>query len=325
MYNGSIDQSEPLTKNKMKKYVVMAAALCALAAVSCKKDPKPEPTPDPQDLTITATVAENTGRYNSFIDTDKIGVFVQSKKANQSNLVYTAKEVGEVADYGQFVINSEVRTSELVAAEDKAQFVTGETTIYAYMPYVEGAAVDAVPVVDLTNQDVINEVSYGKQFITPSWIPQYAKATISEAAPVQMQFVSPCVLVNNGAAADDYYKLPDETSSVAIKGVTVTADGVIAYKNATLDLTSGSFKGEGVKTISFTAKKRNAEVTAKFVVCCDVKTAISYNYTIDVELADGNVYTATGKLVESTIPDAIDWTKDMACVKFVANTAFAKK
>ena len=133
------------------------------------------------------------------------------------------------------------------------------------------------------------------------------------------------VFFESSVDVNDLEEETEETSSVAIKGVTVTADGVIAYKNATLDLTTGSFKGEGVKTISFTAKKRNAEVTAKFVVCCDVKTATSYNYTIDVELTNGNVYTATGKLVESTIPDAIDWTKDMACVKFAANTAFAKK
>lgn len=276
-------------------------------------------------LSLKANIADNYARYISFMPEDVLGVFVTAGEATQSNLKYTPAEVGEADDFGtMFMLTKEVPSSALVAGGEPATFSKGEHTVYAYLPYVEAADIKAVPVKDLTTQDITG-VGYGKQFLQTDWIFQYAKTTVKSLDPVELNLVCPYTQVNNGAVRSDYFTLPAEAASLALKSITITANGTIAYKNPSFDLTTEKFNGEAVNTISLVAKKSSTSISAKFALCCDKATALKYDYTIDITLENGDVYTATAKLVESTVAHPIDWDKDLPSVKFSAPAAFTKK
>lgn len=292
---------------------------CMIAAASCTKTPEPAVA-----LSLKATIDPSISRFDSFVDTDAIGVFVSAKKNDQANLKYAPATVGKYEDYGtQYMLSEKAASSELTAQGDAASFTKGEHKIYAYLPYVEGAELTAVPVKDLSEQDITG-TSYGKQYMQTDWVFEYASQTINAAGEVNIDFTTPMTMINNGAVRDDYFTLPAEAETPALKSVTITADGPIAYKNPSFDLTSGKFNGEPANSISLKAKKSKTSISAKFLVACDKESALKLTYTVKVELENGDVYTASSKAVESTIPDAVDFMADVPSVKLESLT-FTKK
>lgn len=301
---------------------------CLFAVASCDKTPAPtpEPTPEPTaEFSLQGTIADNYARLMSFIESDTIGVFVAAKGFAQENLPYVATELGEYEDYGTMVVISKLSaTSGLKALDETAKFTQGEHAVAAYMPYVEGASAEAIPVKDMTVQDVQGENIWGKYHLPTNWFIEYARAIVdSAAAPVDFEFTCPYTHVNNGANRTDYFVLPEDATA-GLDKVVITADGPIAYKNPSFNLIEEKFNGEAVKTLEYTAKKSANQITSKFAICCDKETALKLNFTIDVILSDGSTYTATSKLVESTIAHPVDWEKSLPSVMFPALT-FTKK
>lgn len=307
----------------MKKCFYLIAAACMFASVSCNKQtPSVVPT---ATFSLKGNISDNYARIISFIDKDTLGVFVAANGFAQTNLRYVATELGEYEDYGTMVVIDKLApASPFKALADTAKFAQGEHTVVAYMPYVAGASVDAVPVKDMTVQDVVTENIWGKYFLPSEWFIEYAKVTVSSAAfPLEFNFKCPYTHVNNGANRSEYFALPEDATANLDK-IVITADAPIAYKNPSFNLLEEKFNGEAVNTIEYTAKKSSTQITSKFAICCDKATALNLNFTVDVHLADGSVYTAKSKLEESTIPDPVDWEKDIPSVKFPALT-FTKK
>lgn len=280
----------------------------------------------PGPMALQAEVAANHARYISFISTDVLGVFVNSAAGTQENLEYTPEKTGQVDDWGMYVISTAEPVSAIKAKGEEALFTSGEHQVYAYMPYVSGAKLNAVPVKDCTHQDVTGAVNYGKQFLPTDWIFQYAKTTVSSvgAEPAALKMECPYTMVCNSSKAAQYLVLPDETSALSLTGIKVKANGPIAYKNPSFDIPAGKFNGEAVNELTYTAKKSGNKITSKFVVCCDKATAMGLDFTFEVTLSDGSVYTATSKLSESAVPDPVTFD-DIPSVMFPTTVTFTKK
>lgn len=280
----------------------------------------------PGPMSLQATIAANHARYMSFISTDVLGVFVNSASGSQANLEYTPEKVGIVEDYGMYVLTSEEATSPLKAKGEEALFTSGEHQVYAYMPYVKDASLNAVPVMDCTNQNVNGAVNYGKQFLPADWIFQYAKATVSSlgSKPVELQMECPYTMVCNSSKAGQYLVLPEEAAGLKLTEIKVIANAPIAYKNASFDIPAGKFNGEAVNELTYSAKLSSNKISSKFIICCDKAAAMTLDFTLEVTLSDGSVYTATSKLADSAVPDPVTFD-DVPSVTFPTSAKFTKK
>ncbi len=293
----------------MKKLFYSMAIGAALFASACGNDDENGETTVPDfpivgDFLLTGQCSDNPVRYATWVEGDKIGVFVFSEGQPQSNLCYEPKEVGAY-DEATFDYTKDAGNVELVAAQ-KAGFKQGEHTIYAYYPYDAAAAdVTAVPVPDVTVQDLSGE--HPRMFADTKYVFGYAKATCSKYSTAAVDFgmfTSPVTKLNL-----NNLNFKDEMGGKTIKTVTIAgSDEPIGYKNPTFDLTEGKFGGEAAAVEVISGQKiteagelfpgfsmpATTEEPFTIVLAIDFEKAMAQTYTLTVETADGVVVKAEG-------------------------------
>jgi len=304
----------------MKKLFYSMAIGAALFASACNNDDEGGETTVPDlpivgNFLLTGQCSDNPIRYSTWVEGDKIGVFVTSEGQPQNNLCYAPKEVGAY-DEATFSYTKEVGNVELVAAGEKAGFKQGEHTIYAYYPYVaEAADVTAVPMPDITVQDLSGE--HPKLFAETKHVFGYAKAVCSKysAAAVDFgKFTSPVTKLNLNNLT-----FKDEMGGKTIKTVTITGStDPVGYKNPTFDLTEGKFSGEAAPVEVISGQKiteagelfpgfsmpATTEEPFTIVLAIDFEKAMAQTYTLTVETADGVIVKAEG------VEPQKDWSGD---------------
>lgn len=307
----------------MKRFnKIVCAALAVAAVAACDNEPEVVDFPIVGDFTITAAYP---GGFNEDYSTneyyahgtqgwtamDKLGVFVTSDGVLQANLAYVPSEVCPLIDSpyvpGMKTYDDENVVVEAVAlnAEGaKAGFKKGEHKIYAYMPYVEGAAdYTAVPMPDLSVQSGANPVD-GLSTPDPAYLFAYAKAEAGNehsTAPValgnmipvhtQMTLMSPT--------------FGEDMVGKKVTAITISADVDLVAKNATFNLETEKIEGEWSKTISINVPEGGLEIvegwsgaaydgTSYVVLNLDGETALTTDFTFTFVI-DGVEYTQTSK------------------------------
>ncbi len=297
----------------MKKVLFSLAVLTAVFS-SCSKDEKDPPIIG--NFSISGQVAKNSARFSTWIKEDTLGVFVTSDGKPQVNLVYTPSEYASydsrMAEFGYTAIASGTSVGDVVlnAASEVAGFKEGTHTIYAYYPYKASASdITAVPVPDITLQD---PSTVGQKFLgncSYKWVFAYAKKSVSEysAATVDLgEFKTPVCMINTAALP-----FAEDADGRTLVKLNITADGTIAYKDATFNLETEKFNGEPASGIDYIMKEEISEGwfgvstrnAAIFVINADIATAKNYNFTLTATLDNGDVYAVTVPAKQNSFTD----------------------
>ncbi len=302
----------------MKKLFYSVAIGAALFASACSNDDENGETTVPDfpivgDFLLTGQCSDNPVRYQTWVEGDKIGVFVISEKSlPQNNLLYTPKEVGSYNNETFEMVD--ISNVELAAAGQKAGFKQGLHTIYAYYPYVaEAADVKAVPMPDITVQDLSGE--HPVMYAEMKYVFGYAKATCSKYSTAAVDFgmfTSPVTKLNlNNVGFKDESMVGKTVEKLIISGDKYP----IGYKNPTFDLTEGKFGGEAAPVEVLSNQKVINEMFGMtmppsladpftIVLCLDFEKAMEQTYTLTAVTTDGVTVKAEGVEAKK------DWSGD---------------
>jgi hypothetical protein len=296
----------------------------AIAVVASCEEKTPEVVDFPivGDLTLTAAYPsaydaayKDTPYYahgsQGWTALDKLGVFVASEGVLQANLPYAPSEVCPLIDnqympgmktYDEANVVTEAVT--LNAEGSKAGFKQGKHTVYAYAPYVEGAAdYTAVPMPDLSVQVPSHPVN-GIFMPNPAYLFAYAKAEAGEeysTAPVALGNMTPVYTQMTLVSP----KFPDELIGKKVTAISISADVDIVAKNATFNLETGKISGEWSKSVTLTVPEEGYEIvsgwqgagyetTGYMVLNIDGKTGLQTVFTFTFVI-DGVEYKISGK------------------------------
>lgn len=284
-------------------------ALSAIALLSaCSQTPRePADIPTTGPIAISGSISAYVhGSAYGWFDADKIGVFALSEEGRpQINLAYKPSKTSPIIEMkGMKMPGKKTGAGEqtllAIESEKSIGYKKGKHTIYAYIPYSPAAKdIKAIPLPSLVTQ----EADKGTIMTSATeYTFAYASTSVDrETAAVQSlgEFKSPFCQITlpmpNG--------FPETTLGKACPSVVVTCDHPIAYADgATIDLTSGKIKGEGVKSITYMLPKgtviqkgrrggiRPSAMSSAFIVLqVPFETAKDYTYTFTFEV-EGKKY-----------------------------------
>lgn len=295
----------------MTKIRFMAAlAVTAALLASCSKNK------DPKDVKIVGDIAL-TGEFtaylhsNGWLESDVIGVFVESDGFPQENLEYKPSEVLQMVESpyvpGVFIPGDPVGNVSLTPVGTAAGFKAGEHKIYAYLPYAEGNTdYTAIPLPDLSVQNPVPDqyspdAKYNFAYAAIEPFSEYSAAAKDfgnfKSAFVQMSVPSP--------------EFPAGVAGKKLTKVVVSADKDIAVKKANINITNGEIKGELTKSVEYVFTGEGSELQKGFfgvtaptlylVLCIDEEAALETTFTFKY-VVDGTEYTCSGKPVGKESP-----------------------
>ena len=272
----------------------VCAALAIAGAASCD-----QVVPETEDNTLRISAAYTSDAAyghgtQGWIESDKVGMFAYSDGAAvASNVLYTPSKVAALVESehmpGTFIYQESVGEVELITNAPAIELPHGFNEVYLYTPYVEGLAdLKAVPLPDLTVQE----------YVVGTFGPD-VKYTMAYNNAVTCD----CGIVRAGQMTPAYTQLtitgptfPDSFVGKKVTKVTVAAKSSyakIAYKAATIDLTTGKVDGELAGSVEVVLPEGGFEISSGWggattetfyvILSKDVKvtTKLVFTYTVD--------------------------------------------
>lgn len=270
----------------------VCAALAIAGAASC--DPVAPEAKD-SSLRISASYADAYMHGSQgWIEEDKLGMFaVSDGQTVASNVLYTPSKVNTLVESeyapGYFMYNGTVGEVELLTNAGAIELPHGFNEIYLYTPYVEGLTdMTAVPLPDLSVQTYVeNSTKPDLQYCAA-----YNKAATCDCGIVRMGEMIPVVKQLTIVSPT----FPESFVGKKITGIKVASTSTytkIAYKAATLDLTTGETAGEKVNEVELILPEAGLEIesgyfgaaaSTVYVVLSDnvsVSTTFKFTFTVD--------------------------------------------
>ena len=272
----------------------VCAALAIAGAASCD-----QVVPETEDNTLrisavyTSDAAYGHGSQG-WIESDKVGMFAYSDGAAvASNVLYTPSKVAVLVESeyvpGMFTYPESVGEVELITNAPAIELPHGFNTVYLYTPYVAGLTdITAVPLPDLSVQEYVEGTNGPDEKYTFA----YNQVAVCD-----------CGIVRAGQMVPAYTQMtivspsfPAEFAEKKVTKVTVAAKSSytkIAYKAATIDLTTGEVSGEQVNSIEILLPEGGLDIktewgstgTSTLYVIMNTKvsasTTFKFTYTID--------------------------------------------
>ena len=250
----------------MKSKLLSMAAIVALAltATSCSDDDEEVDFPIVGDISMSGLYNEYSHGSNGWYDTDKIGVFVTSDGKTQLNIPYAPSEASKTIlskmddlEYYDYEGEATGDTPLKALSSVKAGFKSGDHTIYAYTPMVEGATdYEAVPLpyVAIQNKDPRHIFGPDKKYNFA-----YAKKSMSTYSAAVLSLGDFQTICSQITVASP--EIPADAVGKKLTKVVVSCDKTIAYEEgATINLATGKISGTPLKSITYNMPNDGLEV-----------------------------------------------------------------
>lgn len=243
----------------------VCAALAIAGAASCD-----QVVPETEDNTLRISAAYTSDAAyghgtQGWIESDKVGMFAYSDGAAvASNVLYTPSKVAALVESeympGYFLYDDNGAGEIELLSNTDIELPHGFNTVYLYTPYVEGLTdITAVPLPDLSAQEYVEGTSGPAEKYTFAYkqlpVCDCGIVRAGQMIPVytQMTIVSP--------------SFPAEFEGKKVTKVTVAAKSSytkIAYKAATMDLTTGKVSGEQVNAIELLLPEGGLDIKSEY-------------------------------------------------------------
>ena len=281
----------------------VCAALAIAGAASC--DPV---APEAEDNSLRISAAyDSDAAYGhgsqGWIEADKVGMFAYSDGAVvASNVLYTPSKVASLVESeympGYFLYDDNGAGEIELLSDTTVELPHGFNNVYLYTPYVAGLTdITAVPLPDLSVQEYVEGTSGPDEKYTFA----YNQVAVCD-----------CGIVRAGQMVPAYTQMtivspsfPAEFAGKKVTKVTVAAKSSytkIAYKAATIDLTTGTVSGEQVNAIEITLPEGGLEIkseygsvgTSTLYLIMNTKVSVSTNFVFTYTI-DGQDYVMEAK------------------------------
>lgn len=231
----------------------VCAALAIAGAASCD-----QVVPETEDNTLRISAAYTSDAAyghgtQGWIESDKVGMFaVSDGQTVATNVLYTPSQVADPND--PF---SSVNEVELITNAPAMKLPHGFNEIYLYTPYVEGLTeLTAVPLPDITVQNYVS----GLYRPDPVYTMAYNKAVTCDCGIVRAGQMTPAYTQMTIPSPE----FPKSFVGKKVTKVTVAAQSSwtkIAYKSATIDITTGKVDGELTGSIELVLPEEGMEIS----------------------------------------------------------------